>query len=150
MSIYVTINKYISKDIIRIKFVLDSPISPNPSAENPNATSILLKWSPPFLWPGYSIDYYSISVSNSTSGHIIHSQLRNSSFNDALLLLMIFAEDRNIQSCHTLEILLSATSNDMENLMMFPVNGGYIPSNVLLFKVLSLSLKVLRNKFSNI
>ena len=34
----------------------------NPFIMNPSASSILLKWSPPFLWPGCSIHHYNISI----------------------------------------------------------------------------------------
>ena len=101
--------------------ILDPPISPNPSTENTNATSILLKWSPPFLWPGYSIDYYNISVMNS-------SHLINSTFSDALVPFMIFAEESSIESCHVLEICLSAISSEAQCLTTFNVNGGFVPS----------------------
>ena len=101
--------------------ILDPPISPNPSTENRNATSILLKWSPPFLWPGYSIDYYNISVMN-------NSHLINATFNDTLVSFMIFAEESSIESCHVLEICLSAVSNDTQCLTTFHINGGFVPS----------------------
>ena len=112
---------------IKFEFFSDPPISPNPSTENLNATCILLKWSPPFLWPGYSIDYYNISIMNNGS---TYSHTRNATFNDALVSFMIYAEDNDmhVQSCHVLEILLSAVSSDAERLTAFDVYGGFIPS----------------------
>ena len=108
------------------QFCSDPPISPNPSAENLNATSILLKWSPPFLWPGYSIEFYNISVMN--SGLITNNFLLNATFDDALVPFTIFAEDSNIESCHVLEILLSAVTSDAQHLTTFHINGSFIPS----------------------
>ena len=102
--------------------IIDPPISPNPSIENTNATSILLKWSPPFLWPGHSIDYYNISVMNNSY------LLTNATFNDALVPFMIFAEESSIEACHVLEICLSAISSEAQCLTTFNINGGFVPS----------------------
>ena len=108
----------------------DSPISPNPSIENPNATSAILKWSPPFLWPGHSIQYYNISIINDR--RITYSYLLNATFSDVTVSFTTFAEDSTIESCDTLEFFISAVSSDSdtesEDLTTFHVYGGYIPS----------------------
>ena len=85
-----------------------------------------MKWSPPFLWPDHSIDFYNISVMN--SGLIIQNYLLNASFDDALVPFTIFDEDDNIESCQVLEILLSAVSSDAQDLTTFHVNGSFVPS----------------------
>ena len=88
--------------------------------------SILLKWSSPFLWPGYSIDYYNISVTN--GGLTTYSHLINATFTDVLVAFMITADETNTESCHVMDILLSAISSDTNDLDTFRVNGGFIPS----------------------
>ena len=118
--------KSLKKNTHPLNSFSDPPITPNPSTENSNATSILLKWSPPFLWPGYSIDYYNISITN--NGSITYSHALNATFKDVLVSFLTFAEDSDIQSCHVLKILLSAVSSDAEDLTTYHVNGGFIPS----------------------
>ena len=91
-----------------------------------------MKWSPPFLWPGHSIQYYNISIINDR--RITYSHSINAIFSDTVVSFTNVAEDANIESCNTLEFVISAvnsdsdTESDLEDLTTFRVYGGYIPS----------------------
>ena len=55
----------------------DSPLSLNPSIFK-NGTHLILMWSPPFLWPGYRIQHYNISITNKSDGNIAHYMVDSS------------------------------------------------------------------------
>jgi len=46
------------------------PSSPEVSLQVLNSTALLLSWPPPFTWPDYEIEYYSIRMMNTSSGHV--------------------------------------------------------------------------------
>ena len=51
-----------------IFFLSADPLIPsNPNLVN-NATHVVLLWSPPFIWPGYRIAYYNVSVTTRNKG----------------------------------------------------------------------------------
>lgn len=101
---------------------------PNPSITNPDAMTILLMWSPPFLWRGSSIEYFNISVTNS-HGHQIYYHV-NASFSDAVVFFEVVAnESQNMQTCDELRFAISAISTDLTTLESYVITGGYIPSN---------------------
>ena len=66
----------------------ESPVLPNPMVSVENPTTLLLKWSPPFLWPGYHIDYFIVSTINKTDGHLIVIDRINTTFNDVAVKLI--------------------------------------------------------------
>ena len=43
---------------------------------------MMLQWSPPFLWPGYHIDYFNVSTINKTDDNIITFDIINATFNE--------------------------------------------------------------------
>ena len=111
--------------IIVCVLIIESPLAQNPVIENPNASSILLKWSPPYLWPGSSIDYYIISISGTTKTY----HLVNASFDDTIATFLETADNPDgIQSCNKLTFSVSAvTHRNSCKLASFTVIGGYLP-----------------------
>ena len=109
--------------------LLDSPVSPNPSISNLNATSMLVKWSPPFLWPGYAITYYNISVTNTEGLTDLYHV--NASFSDAVVSFSLIAnQSRTIESCAHLrfEIAPVTTDDSIMTIKSSVITGGFIPS----------------------
>ena len=105
---------------------VDPPLPQNPYIENVNASTVLFKWSPPYLWLGHSIEYYEISIGGTTV------QWMNATFKDTLVSYLKTADDPNdIQSCNELIFSVSAVS-DIDRyhikLRSFNAVGGYLPS----------------------
>lgn len=106
----------------------DPPFSPNPSIENPNSSSILLKWSPPFLWLGQAIEYYDVFITNKM-GESMHSQV-NATFSEAVISFTASAaSSQRILTCEMLQFCISPVSRDQKvTLPSYTAVGGYIPS----------------------
>lgn len=105
------------------------PVVPNPFISNLNATSILLKWSPPFLWKGISIDYFNIFVTKESGLTEVHRVDTN--FSDTVVNFNITADRfQGVQACSDIRFTISANSSDSEHAQLesYTVNGGYIPS----------------------
>ena len=60
--------------------ISESPLPSNPLLSN-NSTHVILTWSPPFLWPGQAIQYYNVSITNTSDGITTYHKI-NSMFND--------------------------------------------------------------------
>lgn len=118
-------------------------MSPNPSIENPTAStmSFLLKWSPPYLWPGHSIDYYQITVSKTDgSGNILRNARNfvvNATFSDTIITFIL---DANLTVGADLEwpfssvyvfgisaVSIDYIDNDKSELDQFFIVGRYLP-----------------------
>ncbi len=99
---------------------------PNPNIIIQSPTSLLLKWSPPFLWPGYHIDYFVISTINKTDDHLITVDRINASFNDVILTLNKILNDEHIKDCNEFTFSISAFS-DIYGVhpQTFNVTGGF-------------------------
>lgn len=117
---------------------IEPPLPQNPYIENVNASTILFRWSAPYLWPGYSIECYKISINGTTVKWI------NATVNDLVVSYLKTADGPNdIQSCNELTFSISATSNIdgyHSELRSFTAVGGYLPGkrqclvyNALLF-----------------
>lgn len=99
-----------------IYYFSDVPVIPNPSITNPDGMTILLVWSPPFLWHGSSIEYFNISVTNSIGNSTIYYRV-NTSFSDAVVSFEVVAnESQKIQICEELKFVISAVSSDLTTL----------------------------------
>ena len=111
--------------------LLDSPVSPNPSLSNLNATFILLKWSPPFLWSGSTIAYYNISVTNMNGES--DSYRVNTSFNDAIVSFLLVAnQSQTIEFCDQLTFMISPIITENDTILKSLVAiGGFIPSEII-------------------
>ena len=105
-------------------------MSQNPSIVNPNASSILVKWSPPYLWPGHSIDHYIISIiggmGKSKSIHRV-----NTTFYDAVVTFLEVSDNPEIWNCKELQFVISAITDNGtctdHGLPTFTAVGGYLP-----------------------
>jgi hypothetical protein len=111
-----------------------SPVYPNPSLSNINATFILLKWSPPFLWPsGSSIAYYNISVTN-VNGESDFYRV-NTTFSDAVVSFSLVSnQSQSIEFCDPLTFVITPITDSEDNdtpLKSFVAIGGFIPSEVI-------------------
>ena len=74
-----------------------SPISSNPSISK-NATHLTLMWSPPFLWPGYRIQHYNISMTNKSDSSIAHHVV-DSSVTNPIVTSSLHLNTLNMLSC---------------------------------------------------
>ena len=108
--------------------ITEPPISPNPFVKNLNASSVLLQWSPPFLWLAQAIDYYEIIISSKV-GEILYHRV-NATYSEAVVSFIATADSSTdpILSCNDLYFSLSAVCSDQTKLPSFTVTGGYIPS----------------------
>ena len=104
---------------------------------NPNKSSILLKWSPPFLWPGSVIDHYLISTVGAAESDKMFYRV-NATFRDAIVLFLKMS-DHPTEILHCSEILFDISAvTDHDNgteLASFAVVGGYLPSIIFIIVV---------------
>lgn len=110
------------------QIVLGSPLLQNPTISNLNSSSVLLKWSPPFLWPGHLINHYNISVSNTTGSDKMFYRV-NSTLHDAIVSFLKTSDSpaENFH-CNGMIFEITAVSESGSNLESFVVTGGYLPS----------------------
>jgi hypothetical protein len=99
---------------------------PNPAVIIQSPTSLLLKWSPPFLWPGYHIDYFVVSTINKTDDHLITVDRINASFNDVILTLNKSLNDEHVEDCNEFTFSITAFSDNYGvHPQTFNVTGGF-------------------------
>ena len=103
----------------------------NPSIINPNASSILVKWSPPYLWPGYSIDHYIISIGGTGKSTALNDV--NAMYHDAVATFLEISDTPEIWNCNELQFGISAITNDRIVLQPFTIVGGYLPGTTIMF-----------------
>ena len=97
----------------------------NPFIMKPNASSILLKWSPPFLWPGRSIHHYNVSIDRPSRKMMFYYV--NATFSDAVVTFLKVSDNpTEIWRCY--EIKISAIADNGTELSTFTVVGVYLPS----------------------
>ena len=114
------------------------PIFPNPSVSiQSNGTLFLLQWSPPFLWPGHDIQYYSITVTNISNNSFIELSVLNATFSDALVSYVYPIDVNQSQMCTELLFGVTAITSygEFELLSTFSIEGQYPASKIrLIFK----------------
>ena len=109
-------------------------MSPNPSIGNPSASSVLLQWVPPYLWPGQVIDYYTVSVTGEDGIRTVHHM--NATYNDTLVLFTETVADntQQVQNCSKMIFTLSAVKTYEDglctNLASFTIEGGFVPGKL--------------------
>ena len=104
-----------------------SPISPNPFILK-NASSFTLLWSPPFLWPGWRIQHYNISVTDTNDGDIAHHMVNTTSTSPliSLPLPVGFSSGKfNALSCMTFRItpVCDGTPSNSDPVQVFNISG---------------------------
>ena len=108
-------------------YILETPLIPNPLITNPNKSSVLLKWSPPFLWPGSVIDHYLVSVVAAEESDTFYHV--NATFSDAVVsFLKTSGNATEIRNCNEILFCISAITDNGTELASFTVVGGYLPS----------------------
>ena len=113
---------------------------PNPNVDILSPTSLLLKWSPPFLWPGHHIDYFIVSTINKTDEHLIMNDTVNATMtlNDVIFTLnksLLNDEHVHVQDCNEFTFSISAYSDYYGMLpQTFNVTGGFPSGKKLIFK----------------
>ena len=62
-------------------------MTPNPSVILENATTLLVQWSPPFLWPGYRINYFNVSVRDKrlSTDNVLMFDVLNATFDELIV-----------------------------------------------------------------
>ena len=114
--------------------ISESPIFPNPSiSTQSNCTLFLLRWSPPFLWPGHRIQSYDITVADTSNDSSIDLDMLNATFNDTIVSYVYPIHNIQSQVCHT-EFLfgVTATNDYAEILSTFYVQGQH-PASTIIF-----------------
>lgn len=97
----------------------------NPYFEYPNASSIILKWSPPYLWPAQAIDYYNISVFESYN-NVLRDRV-DTTFSEAVVSWQPAEKIKETQTCTPLTFVITAVSSDSD-LVPVSITGGYLTS----------------------
>ena len=106
---------------------IESPLSSNPILEQPNATSLHLMWSPPFLWPGYLIKSYNITVWSNSDDNINSYQVNSTSFSNAVV---IFPFSPQHQHCTNFTFGITPMHHQLVN-QTYYVIGGYLSGEYL-------------------
>ena len=112
-----------------IPILSDSPLSQNPSLWQKNSTTILLQWSSPYLWPGYSIELYNISIRNHDNSYVIYHQI-DANFDDKIVDFMLIQEEEQA-NCSEFTFGISAVSTDSQELSTTYVIGGYASGKLI-------------------
>ena len=94
---------------------------------SPNSTIFLLEWSPPFLWPGYHIEHFSIIVRNQKEDRVIHRTTVNASFDDIIVSMMVELDVYSHDLCTCTEFLFTifTAGPDQVELPPFSVIGRH-------------------------
>ena len=99
----------------------DPVVKPNPSLLL-QPTSYLLKWCPPYLWPGHRIKYYTISLTNLIDGTVTYENINASVLSDFIVTV---EKSRHGEDCAKFEFSLSAVSTSNESLKTYAIGGEY-------------------------
>ena len=104
----------------------------------------MVKWSPPFLWPGQHIKYFDIAVKNLTDGSIELDRV-NTAFSDTIVSYTKRLSQQQVQMCT--ELLLGITAIDSNNRSLHTINviGRYPSSESSIFNLLSLMAVAITN-----
>ena len=106
-------------------YTAEPPLIRNPLVEIQNSTSFLLEWSPPFLWPGQHIQYFTITTTDLNDGNVTHHRV-NTTFNDTVLSLTIELDVYEQKAwCTCTEFLFEIFAIGFEQLPSFNVTGRY-------------------------
>ena len=98
----------------------DPPIVPNPSIHLDNLTpSFVVKWSPPFVWPGQHINHFQVRVHNLTDGGIVADRI-NTTFKDVLVTYVNHLTQHQLQMCT--ELLFCITAIDDSDGILKTIN----------------------------
>ena len=98
----------------------DSPISRNPVLVK-NTTHVIVSWSPPFLWPGRAIEYYTVSFMLESDGSI-YSQRVNSTFSDHVVSYTQQMSGESL-SCTSFTFYITAADSSGSILQTFNVTS---------------------------
>ena len=122
-----------------------SPITPNPSVTIENSTTMLVEWSPPFLWPGQAIEYYTVSVSDENNGLLIAQKKVNSAYDDVIVSLEVSIDEHQRQECNLYILTLSAMNISNELLQTFNTTKGFLSGTLSLSLYIYIqSVRILR------
>ena len=67
----------------------------------------MVKWSPPFLWPGQHIDHFQVRVRNLTDGSAMLDRV-NATYKDNLVSYIKHITRQQVQMCTELLFLITA------------------------------------------
>ena len=128
-----------------ISFISASPLLQNPSLTQKNSTALLVQWSPPYLWPGYSIHVYNISIQNHDNGHVFYHQI-NAEFDDKIVAFT-FIQEKQLNHCSEFTFGISAVSTDSEELSTAYVTGGFASGNANVNEIVPMCIDYLAHLF---
>ena len=90
-----------------------------------NLTTMLLQWSPPFLWPGHHIKYFRISVTNKENVNVILHDRVNATYSDPVVSFTWSIDEHQGQECTEFVFGISAVDDRDRELQNFNVIRGY-------------------------
>lgn len=90
-----------------------------------NRTTLLVQWSPPYLWPGYSIDSYNVSVRDMNTSITTFHQV-DTAFSDVIVDFVLSKDSSldNNNNCTEYTIGIAAITGTTR-LHSIKVTGGY-------------------------
>lgn len=107
--------------------IIVSPLNPNPLLKQPNSTLLLVEWSPPFLWPGYFIESYNISIqSHDSTGNISFYQVSSIAFDDAIVSFQCNKTSLRLRQCSLYNFGITPIHTDLVN-QSHSIEGRYLP-----------------------
>ena len=111
------------KDVIILlkSLFADPPLFPNPLLEQPSASALSLKWSPPFLWPGYYIRNYNISVRDNSGEEMSTYEVNSVAFNKAVITLQL---NESYHTCMEFTFGIIPGHEELAS-QIHSVSGGY-------------------------
>lgn len=109
---------------------IENPLISNPLLTLQESTSLLLEWSPPFLWPGQQIHHFNVSLMNRSDDSITYFRV-NATFSDAVVPLTVDFGNQGASLCSELIFEISAVSG-LANLPTYCVSLLYQPCECVL------------------
>ena len=90
-------------------------MTPDPSLIVENATTLLVQWSPPFLWPGYHIDYFNVSVKQRSTNNVLMFDVLNATFDELIVSYYHVRNTSEQDASECNELLFEVSSHASSN-----------------------------------
>ena len=84
-----------------------------------------MQWSPPYLWTGFHIQHYNITVTDLNDNSLVTFDMLNATFSDALVSHIYHIDPYQGQMCTELLFSLSSITNRGESLTTFHIKGEH-------------------------
>ena len=85
------------------------------------SSSFLLKYSPPFLWPGHRIKYYMVLVRDTGNDVVLDDRI-NTNFSDVIVTFTHILDYDQRQACSKLTVQITALCAGGSDVLLEPFN----------------------------